>query len=325
MEINPSEEENVRNIKLRMQAREDFTQIFAELDLNGKIRENRFEMNGGIDIWVMWVEAKNTLTMKSETSTHSSKFTLDMDTQFQLEPGSPAVEAKTEIHYEQQSQGNTESITSHLKVRAPNMFHIEFNMKDTHELKNEVVREITTPEETFTIDEFNHRVRINGLRNRARGVDEVEMDLGVIIPALWAYSQDAINSQVISDVSDLTRRIETRLTMWESIINMISEELLDLSDESAMYKIGSINYDTLWIDVNNYEDWWDKKYKVAVYVGEWGGNTVRMFQVKWEISKDWVKTAIIRWSYYQVSQDSPVWLFQHPRTGEFLQNGDTLN
>jgi len=323
MKIEQAEQENTRNVKVKISAKEDFTQSYVTVDLSGNIQENRFEMNGEMNGGTMWVEVRNTLTMMSQATDSTSELTLDMDTRVKVEPGSPEVEAKTELRLNQRTEDGKDYTSSHIKVRAPNIFNFELNMEDDFELTNEIVREITTPEETFTPEELENRVRINKMRNRARGIDEVEIDLGIIIPALWAYSQDALNAKVISDIRTIVSGIEVYFTKWWSFEEVLWNIVHDYSTENAIHKVWYINYNTLWFNKIDFESDKTQAYKLAIYVTEIDWKMYRTYQVMWVTLENWQEIARIRWNH--IPYDGfPEWLFKHPITNQYLKNGDII-
>ncbi|MCH8518513.1 hypothetical protein LAT59_02015 [Candidatus Gracilibacteria bacterium] len=323
MKIEPAEQENTRDIKIEISAKEDFTQSYIKIDFVGNMQKNRLEMNGEINGGIMGVEANNILTVMSQATDSASEFTFDMDTRVKVEPGSPEVEAKTEIRVNQNSEDGKKYTTSHIKVRAPNMFHFELNMEDHFELTNDIVREITTPEETFTLKELEHRVRINKMRNRARGIDEVEMDLGIIIPALGAYSQDAINAKVVSDTRTIVSGIEVYFTKGGSFEEVLGNIGHDYSTENAIHKVGYINYNMLGFNKIDFESDKTQAYKLAVYVTEIDGQMHRTYQVMGVTLENGQEIARIRGNH--ISYDGfPEGLFKHPITNQYLKNGDII-
>ncbi len=183
------------------------------------------------------------------------------------------------------------------------------------------------------------------LKNKAFTLVELIVVV-TILAILWTiafisftwHTRNANNSKIINDIRNLTKIMETRLSKWESlddlvlntkaITNWVDTNLGILSGSYILadltYEVWTFDFAKMRIDWTNFV-YFNRGIK-RDYIFAYVKTPQNLFyQFAWEIvNQDWKINVIIAWNYLYISSADARWLISENWFNIWLKNWDTL-
>lgn len=143
-----------------------------------------------------------------------------------------------------------------------------------------------------------------------------------------AYSRDARNAKISSDIRTLTAAFETRIAMEDIEFTDIVDHTSKKSHEHEIWTIYNWNINFTWLKQNGDDfknPWEGYPYQVAYIESDFRGAKYRMYQFLWyKYIKENTYEIFLKWNYLKIDTTYPDSLFKNPNTWEYFKNGDTF-
>lgn len=157
--------------------------------------------------------------------------------------------------------------------------------------------------------------------------------------SLQGYSGDANNSKILYDVKNLTSLMETRLSQWESIDNLVLNNRKAINGVNSgatilswaytlswvTYEVGTFDFAKFWANGDDfvYSDSGNDRDYIFSYLK----TSERLYyEFAWQKrNNDWSYSAIIKWNYIQTNSWDTPWLISENGLDTWLSNNSSIS